>query len=127
MEEQGERCRLAILSRPPALVIAAAAAAAAAADPGPAARSTSPGSLCDQRRESRDRHRDRRDRRGWSPLAESPPSPTSEEHHVNPPDPFEALQQGELIADSLAQALAPAYIRKPGPLVLLAIDCYSEN
>jgi hypothetical protein len=40
-----ERCRLSILSRLPTLVIAAAAAAAAAADPGPAARSTSPGSL----------------------------------------------------------------------------------
>ncbi len=29
-------------------------------------------------------------------------------------EPFEAVQQGELIADSVAQALAPAYIRKPG-------------
>ena len=38
----------------------------------------------------------------------------SAEHQANPPDPFEALKQGELIAESVAQALAPAYIRKPG-------------
>ncbi len=38
----------------------------------------------------------------------------SAEHQENAPDPFEALKQGELIADSVAQAQAPAYIRKPG-------------
>jgi hypothetical protein len=43
-QEQGERCRLAKSYRPPALMMAAASAAAAAADPGPVARSTSPGS-----------------------------------------------------------------------------------
>ncbi len=37
MRKSKERCRLAILSRSPALVIAAPAATAPAADPGPAA------------------------------------------------------------------------------------------
>jgi hypothetical protein len=50
----------------------------------------------------------------WSEIVRAKLQQLSEEHHVNPPDPFEALQQGELIADSVAQALAPAYIRKPG-------------
>ncbi len=50
----------------------------------------------------------------WREIVRAKLQQLSEEHHVNPPDPFEALQQGELIADSVAQALAPAYIRKPG-------------
>ena len=37
-----------------------------------------------------------------------------EEWQVNPPDPFEALKQGELLVDSLAQAIAPKRIRRPG-------------
>ena len=37
-----------------------------------------------------------------------------EEQKASPPDPFEALKQGELLADSLARALAPRYIPKPG-------------
>ena len=36
------------------------------------------------------------------------------EWQVNPPDPFEALKQGELLVDSLAQAIAPKRIRRPG-------------
>ncbi len=37
-----------------------------------------------------------------------------QEWQDNPPDPYEALKQGELLADSLAQAIAPKHIRRPG-------------
>ena len=37
-----------------------------------------------------------------------------DESKDNPPDPFEALKRGELLADSIARALAPKYIRRPG-------------
>jgi hypothetical protein len=38
----------------------------------------------------------------------------STEHQENPPDPYEALKRGELLAISVAQALAPKYVKKPG-------------
>ena len=38
----------------------------------------------------------------------------AEEQKDSPPDPFEALKQGELLADTLARALAPKYIPKEG-------------
>lgn len=38
----------------------------------------------------------------------------AEEQKDSPPDPFEALKQGELLADTLARALAPKYIPKKG-------------
>ncbi len=38
----------------------------------------------------------------------------STEHQDNPPDPFENLKRGELLADSIAQALAPKHVWKPG-------------
>ncbi len=50
----------------------------------------------------------------WSEIVSTKLRQLSEEHQDNPPDPFEALQQGELIADSVAQAMASAYIRKQG-------------
>ncbi len=50
----------------------------------------------------------------WSRLVHTGLRQMLAEHQENPPDPFEALKQGELIADSVAQALAPVYIRKPG-------------
>ena len=50
----------------------------------------------------------------WSRLVHTGLRLMLAEHQANPPDPFEALKQGELIAESVAQALAPAYIRKPG-------------
>ena len=37
-----------------------------------------------------------------------------QEWQDNPPDPNEALKQGELLADSLAQAIAPKHIWRPG-------------
>ena len=37
-----------------------------------------------------------------------------QEWQDNPPDPYEALKQGELLADSLAQAIAPKHIWRPG-------------
>ncbi len=38
----------------------------------------------------------------------------SAEHQENPLDPFENLNQDELLADSVAQALTPKYVWKPG-------------
>ncbi len=38
----------------------------------------------------------------------------SAENKDNPLDPYEALKRGELLALSVAQALAPKYVRKPG-------------
>ena len=37
-----------------------------------------------------------------------------QEWQDNPPDPYEALKQCELLADSLAQAIAPKHIWRPG-------------
>jgi len=50
----------------------------------------------------------------WNRLVHEELRAMSEEHHDNPPDPFEALKRGELLASSVAQAIAPKYIRKPG-------------
>jgi len=49
----------------------------------------------------------------WNRLVHAGLRVMSIEHQGNPPDPFEALKRGELLADSVAQALAPKYIRKP--------------
>ena len=50
----------------------------------------------------------------WQRLLSSGLQHMEEEQTASPPDPFEALKQGELLADSLARALARKYIPKPG-------------
>ena len=50
----------------------------------------------------------------WSRLVHEGLSAMSAENQDNPLDPFEALKRGELLADSVAQALAPKYVRRPG-------------
>ena len=50
----------------------------------------------------------------WNRLVHEELRAMSEVRHDNPPDPFETLKQGELLASSVAQAIAPKYIRKPG-------------
>ena len=50
----------------------------------------------------------------WNCLVHEGLRAMSAKHKENPPDPFETLKRGELLADSIAQALAPKYVRKPG-------------
>jgi len=50
----------------------------------------------------------------WSNLLHKGLQALANEHQDNPPDAFEALKQGELMAESIAQALAPKHVRRPG-------------
>ena len=50
----------------------------------------------------------------WSHLVHEGLKAMSTEHQANPLDPFENLKRGELLADSVAQALAPKHVWKPG-------------
>jgi hypothetical protein len=50
----------------------------------------------------------------WQRLLSDGLQRLEEEQQGSPPDPFEALKQGELLADSLARALAPKYVPKTG-------------
>ena len=50
----------------------------------------------------------------WSHLVQAGLKEMSTEHQEHPPDPFESLKRGELLADSVARALAPKHVWKPG-------------
>ena len=50
----------------------------------------------------------------WSQLVQEGLATMSAEPHDTPLDPYEALKRGELLALSVAQAIAPKYVRKPG-------------
>ena len=52
----------------------------------------------------------------WQRYSEESLIAMEDEHQrlPNPPDPYEALKQGELILVSTAQAIAPKRIRRPG-------------
>ena len=79
------------------------------------------GGACRPEREAPTRSRCRVDLRRWrgrisewSHLVHEGLKVMSAEHQEHPLDPFEHLKRGELLADSIAQALAPKHVWKPG-------------
>ena len=50
----------------------------------------------------------------WTRLLKLSLAAADSEECAEPPDPFQALKHGELVADSIAQSLAPRRIRRPG-------------
>ena len=79
------------------------------------------GGACRPEREAPTRSRCRVDLRRWrgrisewSHLVHEGLKVMSAEHQEHPLDPFEHLKRGELLADSVAQALAPKHVWKPG-------------